>query len=135
MTCILSQQYTHILIEREIERGNEKYIHEKYQQGKEKNGRVYYINAHLETLGKENYQCLVFEEYTPRGVKMKTYDCYKFNPERTIVKNVVIIFTYTKSPTLPKELEALAKEYSYEDLLKQSQRVLDSLYIKDGWDD
>lgn len=120
--------------EKEIERGNEKYIHEKYQQGKEKNGRKYYINAHLEKLGKENYQCLVFEDYTPRGVKTRTYDCYKFNPERTKTKNVVISFIYTKSPNLPEQYKHLTDEYTYEDLLKRSQRVLDSLYIKDGWE-
>jgi hypothetical protein len=47
----------------------------------------------------------------------------------------VIRLVYTKVPTLPKELEALAQEYTYEDLLKRSQRVLDSLYIKDGWEE
>ena len=129
-----SSVYPYTDREREIERGNKKYILEKYQQGKEKNGREYYINAHLEKVGKEKYQCLVFEDYTPRGVKTKTYDCYKFNPEKTMVKNVVISFIYTKSTKLAEQYQSLAKKYTYEDLLKRSQRVLDSLYIKDGWE-
>jgi len=90
----------------------------------------------IEHYGKENYPCIVIKTSKPKqGKKEKIYACYKFNPKRTIAKSMTIHLTYTKSPTLPKELEPLAKEYTYEDLLKRSQRVLDSLYIKDGWDE
>jgi len=64
----------------------------------------------------------------------KFYICSKFNPERTKTKNIIISFIYTRVPNLPKELEPLAKEYTYEDLQRRSKRILDSLYIKDGWE-
>jgi hypothetical protein len=106
------------------------------QYGKDKYDREGNINVHYETHGKENYTCLVSERADKtRGMKGIGFNCYKFNTERTMAKNVVIRLVYTKVPTLPKELEALAQEYTYEDLLKRSQRVLNSLYIKDGWEE
>lgn len=89
----------------------------------------------IEHHGKENYSCLVIEtSEMKRGSKSKIYYCDKFNPERTMAKHVIINLTYTRVPNLPKELEPLAEEYTYEDLQKRSQRILDSLYIKDGWE-
>ena len=99
-------------------------------------GETINVDLHYEKHGKENYPCIVNSSYNlHRGIYKKYYGCYKFNPEKTKAKKVGITFIYTKSPTLPKELEPLAKEYTYEDLLERSQRVLDSLYIKDGWDE
>ena len=126
--------------DRALERGDKEYISNRYRQGTEKNGRVYYINAHVEHHGKENYPCMVYEEYTPANRYLKTetrikhITCYKFNPERTMKKIVSIQLIYTRVPNLPKELEPLAREYTYEDLQKRSQRILDSLYIKDEWE-
>ena len=92
-------------------------------------------NIYYEVHGKENYQCIVTETvYSDRGVKTKSYGCYKFNPKKTKAKKVGITFIYTKSPNLPQKYQHLIDEYTYEDLLKRSQRVLDSLYIKDGWE-
>ena len=51
-----------------------------------------------------------------------------------MAKGVGIKLIYTRVPNLPKELEPLAREYTYEDLQKRSRRILDSLYIKDGWE-
>ncbi len=102
------------------------------------NGAYIYggISFGIEHHGKENYPCVVIETgYSDRGVKKKSYDCYKFNPERTTAKRVLVSLIYTKSPNLPKRYQSLAKEYTYEDLLKRSKRVLDSLYIKNGWDE
>lgn len=123
-----------------LERGDEVYIANKYKQGSEKNGRVYYINPHIEHHGKENYSCLATEDYTPANQYLKTetrikyITCRKFNPERTMTKTVGIRLIYTRVPNLPKELEPLAEEYTYEDLQKRSKRILDSLYIKDRWE-
>ncbi|MDD3770582.1 MAG: hypothetical protein PHV10_08250 [Sulfuricurvum sp.] len=89
----------------------------------------------IEHHGKENYFCFVVEtSEIKRGRKSKIYYCDKFNPERTITKHITINITYTCAPNLPKELEPLAREYTYEDLQKRSQRILDSLYIKDEWE-
>ena len=126
--------------ERALERGDDAYIANMYKQGSEKNGRIYYINAHIEHHGKENYPCLVSEDYTPANQYLRTnttikyISCYKFNPERTMKKTIAIRLIYTRVPNLPKELEPLANEYTYEDLQQRAQRVLDSLYITDGWE-
>jgi len=82
--------------------------------------------------GKENYDCVILE-YEKKGFnnakkKGKTYRCYKFNPSRTKSKDVTISLTYTK-PNNP----TIAKQYTYQDLQNRAKRVLDSLYIKDGW--
>jgi len=96
-----------------------------------KMAKMYY-----EVHGKENYPCIVTETgFSDRGVKTKSYGCYKFNKEKTKAKKVGITFIYTKSQKLPQAYQNLAKEYTYEDLLKRGQRVLDSLYIKDGWEE
>ncbi|MFA5461979.1 MAG: hypothetical protein WC274_07870 [Sulfurimonas sp.] len=97
-------------------------------------GETINVNLHYETHGKEDYTCIVNSSYNlNRGVYEKYYGCYKFNQEKTKAKKVGITFIYTKSPNLPQAYQHLAKEYTYEDLLKRSQRVLDSLYIKDDW--
>ena len=121
--------------EKSLDKGDDTYLKNiriiKFQDGKSTN-----LNLHIEHHGKENYPCEVGESINElRGYREKFYNCYKFNPKHTKYKKVGITFIYTKSPTLPKELEPLAKEYTYEDLLKRGQRVLDSLYIKDGWDE
>lgn len=127
----LPQQYTHIRIEREIENKIKNFPPQRTRP----DGETINVNLHYEIYGKENYTCLVNESYNDKyGKKVKYYGCYKFNKERTKAKKVGIRLIYTKSPTLPEELEPLAEEYTYEDLLQRSQRVLDSLYIKDGWD-
>jgi len=113
-----------------IKKGDIQYIRNNIKIDKEDKLRI-------EKHGKENYICEVME-YTKKNNKTNkfvSYSCYKFNPKHTKYKKVGITFIYTKSPTLPKELESLVKEYTYEDLLKRGQRVLDSLYIKDGWDE
>jgi hypothetical protein len=105
------------------------YVRDRYNY--EATTKMYY-----EVHGKENYPCIVTETgYSDRGVKTKSYGCYKFNQTKTKAKKVGITFIYTKSPNLPQAYQHLAKEYTYDDLLKRSQRVLDSLYIKDGWDE
>ena len=88
----------------------------------------------IEHHGKENYSCVVINtEDRKRGLKRKIYNCYKFNPARTLSKRVKIILIYTKVPNLPEKYRSLANEYTYQDLQKRAKRVLDSLYIKDGW--
>ena len=134
--------------DRALENGDEEFISKKYKQGIEErggtyyqNGRIYYINAHIEKHGRENYACLIYEEFNPAKEyykvekREKTFSCIKSNPEKTMIKKVSIILSYTKAPTLPKELESLSKEYTYEDLQERAKRMLDSLYIKDGWDE
>lgn len=105
------------------------------QYGKDNKGKEGNINVHYETHGKEDYTCVVsswlHQQYGAQGI---SYGCYKFNPERTMAKRISIRLIYTRVPNLPKELEPLANEYTYEDLQKRAQRVLDSLYIKDGWE-
>ena len=133
--------------DRALENGDEGFISKKYKQGIEErggtyyqNGRIYYINAHIEKHGKENYSCVVYEEFNPSKesykveTRAKTFSCIKPNLEKTITKRVSIILTYTKAKDLPKELESIAKDYTYEDLQQRAKRMLDSLYIKDGWD-
>jgi hypothetical protein len=98
-------------------------------------GETINVDLHYEKHGKENYPCIVNSSYNlHRGIYKKYYGCYKFNPEKTKAKKVGITFIYTKSPNLPEQYKHLTDEYTYEDLLKRSQRVLDSLYIKDGWE-
>ncbi len=121
--------------ERAFDKGEDKYL-KNIRIIKSKNGEITNLNLHLEYHGKENYPCEVGESInTLRGIRDKFYICYKFNPERTMAKSVTITFIYTKSPKLPKKYQYLAREYTYEDLLKRGKRVLDSLYIKDGWDE
>lgn len=121
--------------ERAVEYKNKSYIQTHMQYGKNKYGREGNINVHYEIHGKEHYSCIVKESKdTANGEHAISYDCHKFNPEQTMAKGVVISLTYTHVPNLSKELESLTNEYTYEDLQKRSQRILDSLYIKDGWE-
>lgn len=91
----------------------------------------------IENHGKENYSCVVLE-YMKKGSKnIKkqgiTYRCYKFNPSRTKAKDVTISLTYTKDISLPTKYKSLEKQYTYQDLQQRAKRMLDSLFIKDGW--
>ena len=116
-------------MERAIENGDIEYIRSNIRI--DPNDKLY-----IQRLGKENYLCTVME-YTKKhyeGNKYIGYSCYKFNSDKTKYKEVTIIFTYTKSPHLPAKYKSLAKEYTFEDMLQRGKRVLDSLYIKDGWD-
>jgi hypothetical protein len=116
--------------EKKIEEGNVVYI---------RNLKTWLKASDILTIkhhGKEDYPCIVITTKKPKqGIQEKIYSCYKFNSNRTRAKSVTVSIIYTKSPNLPKKYQHLAKEYTYEDLLKRSQRVLDSLYIKDGWDE
>ena len=96
---------------------------------------LYIIN--FKSYGKENYPCVVIEDET-KGFKNAikkgiTYRCYRFNPSKTKAKDVLVSLTYTKAPNLPTKYKSLEKEYTYEDLKRRTKRMLDSLYIKDGW--
>lgn len=106
---------------------------------------IEYIRSHIridtndklriEYLGKEDYICKVME-YTKKNYKSSKYigyTCYKFNPSHTRYKSVNIKLIYTKSPNLPSKYKKLAKEYTYQDLQNRAKRMLDSLYIKEGW--
>ena len=59
-----------------------------------------------------------------------SFQCYKFNSTRTKMISVSLVLTYHK-PNDP----ILVQEYTYEDLQSRAKRMLDSLYIKDGWDE
>ncbi len=129
--------------DRALERGDEGYLRQYYNSHIGKitiNKEVEQKLLRIEYFGKENYPCEVREFLRPasNAFKAETYckqiSCSKFNPEKTMAKTVGIELIYTRVPNLPKELEPLAKEYTYEDLQKRAQRILDSLYIKDGWE-
>lgn len=134
--------------DRALENGDEEFISKKYKQGIEErggtyyqNGRIYYINAHIEKHGRENYACSETESYrgAENGYPVETYikniSCGKINSDRTKVKTVDIKLVYQKIPNLLEEYEELAKDYTYENLQERAKRMLDSLYIKDGWDE
>ena len=92
-------------------------------------GKIYNMNLKTFHGGKENYSCMVTESNFPKYGKRKiSYGCFKVNPSGTLVKGAGITLTYNK----PKN-QTLAKQYTYQDLQKRAKRVLDSLYIKDGW--
>lgn len=129
--------------DRALENGDEEFIRKYYNSyvGKQYgNGDIVRIPFQIKHYGKESYPCTVTETYRPmgKGWNTETYfkyiECSKFNPERTMAKGIGIKLIYTRVPNLPKELEPLAREYTYEDLQKRSRRILDSLYIKDGWE-
>lgn len=86
----------------------------------------------LQKHGKENYICEVKEGEPDKHIypnkKKISFGCYKFNASRTKAKIVGINLTYNK----PNNSD-IAKDYTYEDLKQRAQRMLDSLYIKDGW--
>ena len=102
----------------------------KHENGDENN-----IDIHYEIHGKENYNCLVSEDINKiYGKKIIGYNCYKTNISKTKIKEITIVLTYQKSPNFLKEYANLTKDYTYEDLQQRAKRMLDSLYIKDGWD-
>jgi hypothetical protein len=94
-----------------------------------KRGEIYNITLKTIKLGKEDYSCIVRESSYPRYDKRKiSYGCHKLNSSHTKVRDVAITLTYNK----PKN-PTLAKQYTYQDLQERAKRMLDSLYIKDGW--
>lgn len=111
------------------------------QYRKHKNGEETNINVHYETHGKENYSCIVSSSKDDKyGKQAIAYGCYKANIKENLSKRVTIELTYGKSPysdspNFPKETLDLIKDYTYEDLQERAKRILDSLYIKDGWDE
>ena len=153
-----------------LENKDMEYFNKKYPQSTYKNGTVVSINNHIEYHGQEKYPCFVGESQKPYFDELeKSYACYKFNPQKTMVKEMIIRLSYTNpslkdicpqflkkqcdpnskifnaeklckqaKQTCSKEniqyMEQLSKEYTYEDLQERAKRVLDSLYIKDGWD-
>lgn len=126
-----------------LERGNEDFLQKYYKSYVGKitlNNEVEQKLLSIKHYGKENYPCEIREFFRPVGkgwlaeTYLKDITCYKFNPEQTMKKTIAIRLIYTRVPNLPKELESLANEYTYEDLQKRSKQILDSLYIKDGWE-
>jgi len=109
--------------DRALEEGNINYIRKRIKI--DADDKLY-----IKRYGKENYICTVME-YTKQNTPQKEYmgvECYKYNKEKTKVKNVHIRLTYSK-PTNP----TLARQYTYTDLKRRAKRMLDSLYIKEGW--
>jgi hypothetical protein len=84
---------------------------------------------YIKKFGREQYLCTVMEyvkaEYSTK--KYIGYECYRDN-NKGQSKSVHISLTYNK----PNNSD-IAKDYTYEDLKQRAQRMLDSLYIKDGW--
>ncbi|HEY9129073.1 MAG TPA: hypothetical protein VIN02_04485 [Sulfurovum sp.] len=117
-----SQSYTEK--ERELENGTRKF---RPRRTKPK-GDIININTHIEHHGNEKYPCIVSESLDRFKRYRIGYTCYKFNPSRTKAKRIHIRLTYTR-PNDP----TLVKEYTYKDLQNRAKRMLDSLYIKDGW--
>lgn len=112
--------------ERAIEQGDIQYLRSVIKI--DKTDKLY-----IKEFGKEQYTCTVMEytniEYPDK--QYTGYRCYKFNPKKTKYKSIAIRLTYNKIPNLSKEL---TDEYTYEDLQNRAKRILDSLYIKDGWE-
>ena len=110
--------------ERAIENGNVAYLHSVIKI--DDTDKLY-----IKKFGKEQYSCTVMEytnvEYPSK--KYTGYECYKHN-NKGQSKSVHIRLTYNKPNNL-----IIAKDYTYEDLQQRAKRMLDSLYIKDGWDD
>lgn len=129
--------------DRALERGDEEFLRKYYNSyvgRKLGNDDIIKVPFKIEYHGKENYSCTVIETHRPIGnsykaeIYYKRISCIKPNPKKTMTKTVGIELSYTKVPNLPKELEPIAKDYTYEDLQQRAKRMLDSLYIKDGWD-
>jgi hypothetical protein len=121
--------------ERAIENGDVTYLRTRMPKKIKENGEIYNITLKTLRIGTESYPCIARESIDPRnGQSIQSYGCFKSNTDKTLAKAIGITLTYTRVPNLPNELEALANEYTYEDLQKRSQRILDSLYIKDGWE-
>lgn len=167
---ITSSIYPYTERERAIENGDVAYVNSLYHK--------YHPNKDisLQRYGKENYPCEVMpvtrDIHFNANREKSSFGCYKFNPDRTMVKAIGITLTYgnvsasgakefckrrllecqEKQYPYPnwikncnetkiscsaenlKNRQELANEYTYEDLQKRSQRILDSLYIKDGWE-
>lgn len=116
--------------ERAIETNNVKYLRSKIKI--DDTDKLY-----IKRFGKEQYLCTIME-YTDNQYpnnQYSGYNCYKPNIKRTMIKKIHIRLTYSKSPDYPKETSDLIKDYTYEDLQERAKRMLDSLYIKDGWDE
>ena len=108
--------------ERAIESNNIDYIRSIYHKYNPK------TDISIQKQGKENYFSVIIERKNNSSKKIISYKSYKFNSQRTKAKSVVVVLTYHK-PTNP----TLAKQYTYSDLKRRAKRMLDSLYIKDGW--
>jgi hypothetical protein len=121
--------------EKAIETNNVKYLRSKIKI--DDTDKLY-----IKRFGKKQYLCTIME-YTDNQYpnnQYSGYNCYKPNIKRTMIKKIHIRLTYSKSPysespNFPKETSDLIKEYTYEDLQERAKRMLDSLYIKDGWDE
>ena len=114
--------------ERAIENNDVKYLRSKIKI--DNTDKLY-----IKKFGKEQYSCTVMEYIDNQhpNNKYSGYQCYKPNIKKTMVKKIHIRLTYSKSPEYPKETLNLIKDYTYEDLQQRAKRMLDSLYIKDGW--
>lgn len=117
-----------------IEDGDIEYLRKLMPLKKRKNGDVLNFSLSTGHQGRENYSCIVRESIKPKyGKRTISYGCYKVDPAKSKVKKVSITLTYTKAPNLPAQYKHLTKEYTYEDLKNRAKRMLDSLYIKEGW--
>jgi hypothetical protein len=125
---VTSSIYKYEERERAVENEDLVYLNNRYHK--------YYPNKNisLQRHGKENYICEVKEGVTDRDIYQNkekiSFGCYSFNTTRTKAKIVGINLTYNRSNN-----PNIAKEYTYEDLQERAKRMLDSLYIKDGWDE
>ncbi len=108
----------------ELESGNIKYLRNTIKI--DKDDKLYIRN-----FGKEQYICEVMEYTRDKEANNKyiTYDCYKFNTLKTKYKRVDIRLTYTKQNN-----QKVSNEYTYNNLKSRAKRMLDSLYIKNEWD-
>ncbi len=110
--------------ERALENGTRKFRPQRTKS----NGDTININTHIEHHGKENYSCVVSESIDRFNRYRIGYRCHKFNQSKTKYRSVLVRLGYPK----PKK-PTLAKQYTYTDLKRRAKRMLDSLYIKDGW--
>ena len=114
--------------ERAIVNNDVKYLRTRFPK-QTRRGKIYNINVRTIRGGRENYPCIVRESYYPKYEKRKiSYGCFKVDNSGLLKKGAGISLTYNK----PKD-PTLAKQYTYTDLKIRAKRVLDSLYIKDGW--
>jgi len=114
--------------ERAIVNNDIKYLRNRFPK-KTRKGKIYNINVGTIRGGKENYPCIVRESYDPKYEKRKiSYGCFKIDSTGLLKKGAGISLTYNK----PKNPTS-AKQYTYNDLKRRAKRMLDSLYIKDGW--
>ena len=115
--------------ERAIKNNNIKYLRTRMPKRFKKNGEVMNITLNTMHGGKEKYSCTIrTHSYLKYGKQEIGYGCFKSNKNKTKIKYVSISLTYNK----PKD-PTLAKQYTFIDLKRRAKRMLDSLYIKDGW--